>query len=293
MAEPEAPRVKRLAPDARQPGGRRGRPEPVLALAEERMAAHAGLHPDLVAFAGHERHRHERSRLELLQHDVVSHGLLATRVGGVGLPLSQLRGVPRQLIAPRTARRPDDAFDDRLVEAQGRAPLELLFERVAGLGGPGEEHQPARVAIDPMHHVERRARVVPEVMPDEVEQRDLCPASPGEGLDNHARRFVGGDEAGVLGHDAKEVAAGVSVPVRGAGRARAVHPERDAQARHQAVRRLVRSGSPAVEVDLAPLEPRRGTAARARAGVACQPEVEPHPGGINGDDPLLHPVVSW
>jgi hypothetical protein len=165
--------------------------------------------------------------------------------------------------------------------------------RVAGLGGSREQHQPARVAVDAVHHVQGRARFVAQVIADQVEERHLFPAAPGQRFDDHAGQFVGDDERPVFGGDPEPVPLVVRRPVGGPGRARAVHPEGDAQAWRQAVRRLVRTGGPAVEVHLAPLEPRRGAAARPRAGVARQPEVEPHPGGVSGDDPLLHPVVSW
>jgi hypothetical protein len=120
-----------------------------------------------------------------------------------------------------------------------------------------------------------------------------APASPRQWLDNHARRLVGDDEGRVLCDDREQVTAIVSGAVGRPGRTRAVHPETDPRAGRQAVRRLARARLPPVDENLAAFQPRRGTAARPGAAMADQPEVEPHPCGVAGDDPLLHLVVSW
>jgi hypothetical protein len=116
---------------------------------------------------------------DLLQ-NAFGYGLLAARVGGMGLPLAQLRGIPRKLIAPRAARRPDGAFDDRLVERRVcAARCSLGASRASALGRSTSRSCRDRSGAPDGAPGAFRAGVVP----DEVEKRDLFRPA-GQGLDN-------------------------------------------------------------------------------------------------------------
>jgi hypothetical protein len=113
----------------------------------------------------------------------------------------------------------------------------------------------------------------------------------GQGLDEQPGGLVDDDEGGVLVHDAQEVFQIMHRAIARLGRAGPVDPHPHAEAWSHPKRCLARLGGPAVEKDLAALQPRRGPAPRPGAGAASQPEVEAHVGVGVRDDPLLHLVA--
>jgi hypothetical protein len=100
MHESQAPGMQRLPIEVRQFRRLGRRAEPVLALAEQRMASQRGLDTDLVPLAGDERHFDDRRLVELFDDAVVRLGVPGPDVTRMRLPLPPRVRIPRQLVAP-------------------------------------------------------------------------------------------------------------------------------------------------------------------------------------------------
>ncbi len=296
MAEPEAPGVQRLAVDARPARGPARRAEPVLALAEQRMAAQRRLHPDLIALAGHQRHLHQRRRRRTARalRSRPRPPCRAHRSRGPSAAATAPRPTPTgRFHVPRAGT--CDAFEHRLVDAQRACGVRTGLSarrapRPCGRTAPGRrcrDRSGARRRAPPAVRAGTDAGAGRPTSPlprlSRAGARRSCPA----GL-SATRKAA---SSATIRSRCRTACADRSADVADPGRS--IHtPTRIPVVSR--LRRLAWACGLAVEEHLAALQPCRGPAARSRAGVARQPEVEPHASGVGGDDPLLHrgrPVV--
>jgi len=205
VGESELPRMQGLAVNARQVRRLRRDAETVLAFAEERVAAHRGLHPDLIALAGHQLHLDERRTGEWLGHPVPRLRVAPARVLSVRLALPERRRIPGEPVAPAPARRRGPSEHDGEVDALRGAPPELGLERVTRRRCPREQDEAARVAVDAMHHVRTRARRVAIAIDQQVDERRFLAATARERLNQEAGRLVDNDDGLVVVEHAQQV----------------------------------------------------------------------------------------
>ncbi len=290
MDESQLPRVERLAVDMRQGRRLRRRAETVLAFAKQGVAAHRGLHPNLIAFARHKLHLDERRPGERLGHLVTRLRVAPARVPSVRLALAQRRGIPGETVAPTASRRRGPSEHDGEVDALRCALPELGLQRVTRRWCPREQDQSARVAVDAMHDVRTRAWRMPIAIGQQVHERRFLAVTARERLNQEAGRLVDDHDGLVFMEHAQQV------PVRRgiqSGRPASMSPG------DPSTRRRARRQTP-----YARREPRRrpvhsSTLCRVRstrppgapgAGVGpnSHPPVQPHPGVRALDDPLAH-----
>jgi hypothetical protein len=259
MSEREPDGVQRLAFELYRPQGLG--PIRVAALADQRMAAQPGLNPYLVAPSGNQRNLDERGAAERFQHSIMAHRLLAARVARVRFLLDQRRFVPGQPIPPRSGRRPWAAIHDGLIDPLRQAAFELRLERGLRHRRPGEQHEARRVPVDAVDHERARLPARGEIVLEVCEHGTRL-AAPLERYREHTGGLVQDDQRGVL-VDNREIA---RVPERHAGppgAARPIHPDSDFVAFDEAPGRGVARRFLTIQEDLAALERRRRTAARA------------------------------
>ncbi len=196
---PEAPRVQCLARERERGRGQRQArlaASAVRGVAEQRMPERGQVHADLVRAPGFEAALHERGGAEALDDvDVRARGLAGRDDGHLG---ALRRMAPDRRVDRRRAR--EVAEHDRDVLALDAARRQLPDE--IDLRGPGlrDDHEPARVLVEPVHDARARQRGQRgRVMQQRVLQRAVAVAAAR--MHDEAGRLVEDEERVVLVHD--------------------------------------------------------------------------------------------
>ena len=171
-------------------------------VADDRMADRAQVHADLVRAAGVDRHLRERQRRRRTARARtmrVTASRLRRARADIFLRFDRI-AADRRVDAPARLHLAPDERDVFLLDlAIVELPRQLLVRRVV----LGDDHQPRRAAIEPVHDARpllaADAAEIVDVMEQRVDQR--AARVPGRRMHDHARRLVDDDEVAVLVED--------------------------------------------------------------------------------------------
>src|SRR3989441_1194175 len=133
-----------------------GRAPAVAAITDQGMARLGKMDADLVPAAGAQADRQHRGVREAFGHRVLRDRLFPL-TGAAGRAHLQGPAVLDETTLQAALVGPDPAVGDRDVQALDGARLELGLERLKSAPRAGEEQQTARVPVEPVQGVERRA----------------------------------------------------------------------------------------------------------------------------------------
>lgn len=175
------------------------------------------------------------------------------------------------------------SIDHREIHTLRFVSLELVLETMLRIRSGRKHDQARRVAIDTVDD-ERAALPARPQMGGQLLFDAVFVASSRQRHRQQAGRLVDDDQGGIFVDDLEPAVCRSPPAPAAASAARPIHPDPDAVPGLQAPAGIGRRHLGVVQEDLAALERRRGTAARAELAGFREEPVEPRPGGTRPDD---------